>query len=114
MTFMLDEIRQQPDVVRRIMADEFPRVALLAAEVRRRQIAYVYVAARGTSDNAALYGKYLLEIQHGLPVALALTLALLVFFVLRFVRTRAFMPGGLMAILSLFALIITWLSAHGL
>lgn len=71
MTFMLDEIRQQPDVVRRILQDELPRAALLAAEIRRRQIAYVYVAARGTSENAALYCKYLLEIQHGLPVALA-------------------------------------------
>ncbi len=71
MTYMLDEIRQQPDVVRRIMQDEFPRAEALAAEIRRRQIAYVYVAARGTSENAALYGKYLLEIQHGLPVALA-------------------------------------------
>ena len=71
MTFMLDEIRQQPDVVRRIMQDEFPRAEALAAEVRRRKIAYVYVAARGTSENAALYCKYLLEIQHGLPVALA-------------------------------------------
>ena len=71
MTFMLDEIRQQPDVVRRILQEEFPRAEQLAAEVRRRQIAYVYVAARGTSQNAALYCKYLLEIQHGLPVALA-------------------------------------------
>ena len=49
----------------------------------------------------------------GLPVALALTLALLVFFTVRYARTRAFMPGGLMAILSLFVLIITWLVAHG-
>ena len=71
MTFMLDEIRQQPDAVRRILQDEFPRAEALAAEIRRRQIAYVYVAARGTSENAALYCKYLLEIQHGLPVALA-------------------------------------------
>lgn len=68
---MLDEIRQQPDAVRRILQDEFPRAEALAAEIRRRQIAYVYVAARGTSENAALYCKYLLEIQHGLPVALA-------------------------------------------
>ena len=37
----------------------------------------------------------------GLPLALALTLFLLVFFSLRFMKTRAFMPGGLMAILSL-------------
>ena len=68
---MLDEIRQQPDVVRRILTEERESVEALAAEVHRRQIAYVYVAARGTSENAALYCKYLLEIQHGLPVALA-------------------------------------------
>jgi len=49
----------------------------------------------------------------GLQTALVLTLALLVFFSVRYVRTRAFMPGGLMAILSLFALVITWLTAHG-
>lgn len=49
----------------------------------------------------------------GLQVALVLTLALLVFFSVRYVRTRAFMPGGLMAILSLFALVGVWLTAHG-
>ena len=71
MSHMLDEIRQQPEVVRRIISEEFHRVEALAAEIRRRKIAYAYVAARGTSDNAALYGKYMFEIQHGLPVALA-------------------------------------------
>ena len=71
MTHMLDEIRQQPNVVRRIIDEEFHRVEALAQEIKRRKIAYAYVAGRGTSDNAALYGKYLLEIQHGLPVALA-------------------------------------------
>ena len=71
MSFMLDEIRQQPEVVRRILAEEFHQAEALAAEIKRRKIAYAYVAARGTSDNAALYGKYLLEIQHGLPVAQA-------------------------------------------
>lgn len=49
----------------------------------------------------------------GLPVALALTLALLVFFALRFVRTRAFMPGGLMAVLSLLALVGEGLTGRG-
>ncbi len=71
MSHMLDEIREQPDVVRRVMDAEFHRAEALAAEMRRRGVAYAYVAARGTSDNAALYGKYVLEIQHGLPVALA-------------------------------------------
>ena len=42
----------------------------------------------------------------GLPLALALTLFLLVFFSLRYVKSspRAFMPGGLMAVLSLLTL----------
>ena len=71
MTHMLEEIRQQPNVVRRIIDEEFHRVEALALEIKRRKIAYAYVAARGTSDNAALYGKFVLEIQHGLPVALA-------------------------------------------
>ena len=41
----------------------------------------------------------------GLPLALALILGLLVFFAVRYARTRAFMPGGLMAILSLLTLV---------
>lgn len=49
----------------------------------------------------------------GLPVALALTLALLVFFALRYVRTRAFMPGGLMAVLSLLALVGEGVTGRG-
>ncbi len=71
MTHMLDEIREQPEVVRRVMEQGFHAVDALAAEIRRRGVAYAYFAARGTSENAAMYGKYVLEIQHGLPVALA-------------------------------------------
>ena len=71
MSHMLDEIRQQPETVRNIISEQFHQAEALAAEIKRRKIAYAYVAARGTSDNAALYGKYVLEIQHGIPVALA-------------------------------------------
>lgn len=49
----------------------------------------------------------------GLPMALVLILGLLVFFTARYVRTRAFMPGGLMAVLSLLALVGVELAAHG-
>jgi len=49
----------------------------------------------------------------GLPAALALILGLLVFFAARYVRTRAFMPGGLMSILSLLALVSVELAARG-
>lgn len=50
----------------------------------------------------------------GLQAALVLTFALLVFFAIRYFRTRAFMPGGLMAILSLLALVGIEMAAHGL
>ncbi len=49
----------------------------------------------------------------GFPLALVLSAGLLVFFSLRYFRTRAFMPGGLMAILSLLTLIGVLTTAHG-
>jgi glucosamine--fructose-6-phosphate aminotransferase (isomerizing) len=71
MNYMLNEIRQQPDVIRNILEHEYRGVEALAAEIKRRDILFVYVAARGTSDKAAVYCKYLLEIHHRIPVALA-------------------------------------------
>jgi len=49
----------------------------------------------------------------GLPLALILIFALLVFFAVRYARTRTLMPAGLMVILSLLALVGVWLAAHG-
>lgn len=50
----------------------------------------------------------------GLPLALILTLILLVFFSVRYLKSspRAFMPGGLMAILSLLTLAGIALTLH--
>ena len=39
--------------------------------MRRRGVHSIFIAARGTSDNAALYAKYLWGSVNGLPVALA-------------------------------------------
>ncbi|MDR5693847.1 MAG: SIS domain-containing protein [Armatimonadota bacterium] len=70
MHFMLQEIQEQPMVVERIL-QESPRIRRLARRIRRRDPWFVVMAARGTSDNAALYGKYLFETLLGLPVSLA-------------------------------------------
>ncbi len=48
----------------------------------------------------------------GLPLALVFSAGLLVFFSLRYYRTRAFMPGGLMAILSLLTLVGVLATTH--
>lgn len=69
--FMLREIREAPHVTARLLDREWPRIRALAAKLRRSHPAGVYLAARGSSDNAAVYGKYLLEARVGLPAALA-------------------------------------------
>jgi glutamine---fructose-6-phosphate transaminase (isomerizing) len=68
---MLREIREQPEALERLLDGELERVAALAGAARRRGVSMLFLAARGTSDHAAVYAKYLCEIVAGLPVALA-------------------------------------------
>ncbi|MGC8668100.1 MAG: SIS domain-containing protein [Chthonomonadales bacterium] len=68
---MLAEIGEQPHWVERALASERENVRALVTAMRERAIRFVIIAARGTSDNAATYAKYLLEIVAGIPVALA-------------------------------------------
>jgi glucosamine--fructose-6-phosphate aminotransferase (isomerizing) len=65
------EIREQPAAVERLLHGAEQPAAELASEVRRRKIPYVLIAARGSSDHAAVYAQYALGVQAQLPVALA-------------------------------------------
>ena len=67
---MAREMAEQPDVLRRILDEGAPRIRQVAQEVAVRKPRFVLLTARGTSDNAALYAKYLLEIRLGLPCGL--------------------------------------------
>lgn len=71
MALMLDEIYEQPQAVASAVEHEYGTVASLVTDLRDRNIRHVMIAARGTSDHAATYAKYLLEIVCGVPVALA-------------------------------------------
>src|SRR5579885_164414 len=71
MSHMLDEIKEQPEAVRRTVEGERARLAVVAEEIRRRDPAFVLIAARGTSDTAATYAKYLWGLANGLTIALA-------------------------------------------
>ncbi len=70
-TCLFTEIHQQPDVLRQLLACEHAVISQLAAEIKRRNIVHVVIAARGTSDNAGRYAQYLLGAVNGLPVGLA-------------------------------------------
>lgn len=65
------EIREQPAALARLLERQAQPVRAFAASLRGREIDSVFLAARGTSDNAGLYLKYLWGAYNGLPVALA-------------------------------------------
>jgi glucosamine--fructose-6-phosphate aminotransferase (isomerizing) len=65
------EIFEQPRVIERLVTSRRAHVAAVAADVRAADPRYVVIAARGTSDHAAIYAKYLFGILADLPVALA-------------------------------------------
>jgi len=71
MSRMLEEIRQQPEALARTLSTELRRVERFRRIVEKRKPRLVVLVARGTSDNAALFGRYLLEITTGIPVSLA-------------------------------------------
>ncbi|MGD2205552.1 MAG: SIS domain-containing protein [Anaerolineae bacterium] len=71
MSFLEREIREQPQVLRTLLDREAENAQRIAADLDARNIKYVIIAARGTSDNAARYGQYLLGAYNRLPVGLA-------------------------------------------
>ncbi len=67
---MAAEMAEQPAVLQRILDEGAPRISAIAAEIAARGPRFVLLTARGTSDNAALYAKYLIEILLGKPAGL--------------------------------------------
>lgn len=71
MTLMEQEILSQPQAVRHAGEANAKVIADFAAAVKARGIKQIMVAARGSSDNACNYFKYLCEIYAGIPVSMA-------------------------------------------
>src|SRR5690348_5760025 len=71
MSRMIEEIREQPSALERTLAGGLRRAEAFRRIAARRRPRLVVLVARGTSDNAALFGRYLLELTTGIPVSLA-------------------------------------------
>jgi glucosamine--fructose-6-phosphate aminotransferase (isomerizing) len=67
---MTAEIAEQPQIWQRLLDEGKAQFAAAAARIREYDPRFVLFVARGTSDHAALYAKYLTEIVHGLPAGL--------------------------------------------
>lgn len=68
-SLMRSELEESSDVVARLLDREAQTFATIARLLRERRTTLVTTAARGSSDHAATFFKYLLEITAGLPVA---------------------------------------------
>jgi glutamine---fructose-6-phosphate transaminase (isomerizing) len=66
-----DEILEQPEAARRQLAASPEALAALAGRLSREPVDSIVIAARGTSDHAAIYAQYVFGVRHRLPVALA-------------------------------------------
>ena len=71
MSIMLSEIAEQPDALARTLSAERRHLEKLAHSLARKRPRLIVLVARGSSDNAALFGRYLLELTTGIPVSLA-------------------------------------------
>ncbi len=68
---MSEEIREQPEVLQRILDEGWTEIRSAARTLQEGGVRSAIIVARGTSDNAALYAKYLFEVLLGVPTALA-------------------------------------------
>ncbi|WP_031496817.1 SIS domain-containing protein [Bryobacter aggregatus] len=71
MSKMLEEIRQQPEALSKTLQQEWKGIEKLKKQFEAYPPRLIVLAARGTSDNAAQFGRYLLELLTGIPVSLA-------------------------------------------
>lgn len=68
---LIDEIREQPEVAARLLAETGPEVEAVCEAIRAHDSSHVVIAARGTSDHAALYAQYAFGVLAGMSVGLA-------------------------------------------
>jgi glucosamine--fructose-6-phosphate aminotransferase (isomerizing) len=71
MSLMLEEIAEQPVVLEKTIRLETGKLKKLGVFLRERDVNLIVLVARGSSDNAAFFGRYLLEITTGIPVSLS-------------------------------------------
>lgn len=88
MSVMAEEIGEQPEALARLVDTADEVVEGLARDLAAAEVGWVVIAARGSSDNAARYGQYLLGWRNRLSVALAVPSLHTVY------RTRPRLDGG--------------------
>ncbi len=66
-----NEICEQPLSLQRLLDGQSTRIQEIAREISAHEVRTIFLAARGTSDHAGIYAKYLWGMKNEFPVALA-------------------------------------------
>lgn len=76
---LYSEIHEQPNRLANLLSTQRKKVESITHAIHTCDIQFVFLAARGTSDNAGRYANYLWSAKNGLPLALA-TLSLFTYY----------------------------------
>jgi glucosamine--fructose-6-phosphate aminotransferase (isomerizing) len=68
---MLDEILETPAVLERLLRDGMADIRSAGAAIRAARPRFAVIVARGTSDHAGTYARYVIETRLGIPAGLA-------------------------------------------
>jgi glucosamine--fructose-6-phosphate aminotransferase (isomerizing) len=68
---MYDEILEQPQILSECREVNAKVIERVAENIKKKKPGCIIIAARGTSDHAAIYARYCFEIMLGIPVSLA-------------------------------------------
>ncbi|MGD0708955.1 MAG: SIS domain-containing protein [Anaerolineaceae bacterium] len=69
-SILFQEICQQPDTLEKLISQEYDQCRKISKSLNGK-FKYIIIAARGSSDNAALYAQYLLGANNRIQVSLA-------------------------------------------
>jgi len=70
MDYMLKEIQQQPVIIPKTVKKNFNIIKKICDKIKTYDIRFIEFVARGSSDNACMFGKYFLEYMYGIPTGL--------------------------------------------
>lgn len=70
-SMMLDEILETPAAIERLLRDGMGAIREAGAAIRAARPRFAVIVARGTSDHAGTYARYVIETRLGIPAGLA-------------------------------------------
>lgn len=68
---MLNEIRETPKVIKNLFESEKNNIEKIAERIKKYDPSFAILSGRGSSDNACIYGQYILEFIARIPASLA-------------------------------------------